>query len=270
MLFSFVHRCLPLLASCTLLCSMLSGCAPQRRDAPWLPDEVAVAPAEQAVFQERVVAQSREVASFRGLFKTSARRGEGASSFRQAIVFEQPDSVRIEALPPQGAVTLHLLVSHEGRVTVVIPGERRAIRGRSSTALFRQYLDLPFREAELMALISGRVERATFEAQSEVRCGKDLCAVRRTDGRYVWRFERQSGRLISVSIRDPLKLSERVRVHYGGYHEFDGVTVPKQLTLELPQDRVVIAMDAVMVRVNQPIQSALFEVAVPSDYSVVE
>jgi len=249
---------------------VMFGCAPRRSGAPWLPGEVAIQPADEARFRESVLGRVSELTSFRGLFSTTARRGDETSSFRQAIVFVHPESLRVEALPSQGALSLHLLVSQRGLVTVIIPGEKRAVRGASSTALFRQHLDLPFREGELMALVSGRVERSAFDSKSETRCGENECTVQRLDGRYVWRFERTSARLLSVSIRDPLKLVERIRVRYADFKEFGGVELPTRITLELVDDGVAIDLEASMVKVNQPIPSALFEVAIPADYSVKE
>lgn len=264
-----MRRLSPLLPMFGLIAAaLLSSCAPRQRERPWSPDEAPIDALEEAALVNRIAVQSEETRSFRALFKTTARRGGDIQSFRQAIVFEKPDSLRVEALPPQGALALHLLVSAGGTVTVVIPSEKRAVRGTSSTALFRQHLDLPFREGELIALVSGRVERSTFEAKRELRCGATVCTARRLDGRYMWRFERSSGRLLSLSIRDPLKLTERVRLRYAGHEAFDGIVLPTHIVLELPQDGVEIDMQATVVKANQPIAHTLFEIAIPNDYEV--
>jgi len=194
-------------------------------------------------------------------------RGAETSSFRQAIVFEKPTSLRIEALPPQGALALYLLVSHRGVVTALTPSEKTASRGASSTGLFRRHLDLPFREGEMMALVSGVVYSEVF-GEGELGCGPLECTFQRGDARYVWVFERETGALLEVSIRDPLKLKERLRIRYGDYRLMGEVALPGNIKIELPADGVSIEMVASLLVAQKPIKPEVFEGAIPSDYTI--
>jgi hypothetical protein len=176
--------------------------------------------------------------------------------------------LRIEALPPHGALALYILIARSGEITALIPPERRAARGASSTALFRRYLDLPFREAEIMAIIAGELEADALRGGGEVRCGVGECTFQRKDRRYSWRFDKVTGALSGVTLRDPLKLRERVRVTYDDYRPVGERFLPGFIRVELIEDGVVIELSAAMLSADQPINPRVFEVAIPADYSL--
>ncbi|MFM1848721.1 MAG: hypothetical protein RL417_2195, partial [Pseudomonadota bacterium] len=216
-----------------LVLLLLMGCARRSQIGPWAVDDSLVAPLESERLLSLLAERREALRTFRGLFKTTVRRGAETSAFRQAIVFERPGSLRIEALPPHGALALYILIARSGEITALIPPERRAARGASSTALFRRYLDLPFREAEIMAIIAGELEADALRGGGEVRCGVGECTFQRKDRRYSWRFDKVTGALSGVTLRDPLKLRERVRVTYDDYRPVGERFLPGFIRVEL-------------------------------------
>jgi hypothetical protein len=251
-------------------CVFVTGCAPRKLPALWETHTISIAPTESQELLTRLAKQGSELRTYRALFTTTLQRGRESASFRQAVVFERPDKLRIEALPPQGALSLDLLIARDGIVTALVPPEKQAQRGPSSTGLFRRYLDLPFRESEIMALVSGGLEDGVLAQGAEVRCGDNDCIALRSDGRYRWRFKRDSGLLAEVSMRDALKLRERVIVRYGDYRAVNGRMLPGVITLQLPEDEVKVTMAATMLAAEQSINPRVFDVAIPSDYSIQE
>jgi len=250
-----------------LLCGSISGCSFQRPEPTWEPDDVLVDATESARLRTQIAARGDDVAAFRGLFQVDVRRGDDRAAFRQAVVFVRPDRLRIEALPPQGALTLHLLVSNRGSVVSLEPGEKKAFIGPASTAVFRRFLNLPFREGEIMALVTGRVEASRLDAASAVRCGTAECTLVSSDERYRYRVDRRSGELRSVRIRDPLQGKARIEVRYPDYAAVGAVWLPRTISLLLPSDGVEIAMTRQITTINQPIADRLFEVSIPADYT---
>ena len=120
-----------------------------------------------------------------------------------------------------------------------------------------------------MALVSGVVYSEVF-GEGELRCGPVECTFRRGDERYVWVFERETGALLQVSIRDPLKLKERLQIRYGDYRRVGEVALPGSIKIELPADGVSIEMVASLLVAQKPIKSEVFEIAIPLDYTIQE
>lgn len=250
-----------------LTSSGILGCRVSPPPPRWQPDDLPVAAAEAARLRALVLAASDQIISFRGLFGLHIRRGDEHAAFRQAIVFVRPDRLRIEALPPTGAVSLHLLVANRGTVVSLDPTVKEAAVGPSSTAVFRRFLNLPFREGEIMALVAGRVEPGTLDDSSDVRCGQAECTIARANGRHVWRVDRTSGEIRSVRLSDPLQGKARVEVLYTAYADVGGVRIPSALTFRLPNDGVDLELTYRTGSVNTPIPDRLFELTIPSDYT---
>ena len=245
----------------------IAGCSVQRPVPVWELDDVVVDAAESAQLRARIAQRADDVTSFRGLFQVDVRRGDDRAAFRQAVVFIRPDRLRIEALPSQGALTLNLFVSNRGSVVSLEPAEKKAFEGPASTAIFRRFLKLPFREGEIMALVTGRVEVGRLDALSEVRCGPRECSVVSAEERYRYRVDRPTGEIRSVRIRDPLQGKARIEVRYSDYAAVGAVRIPRAIALVLPNDGIEIDMTGQMLAINQPIPDRLFEVAIPTDYT---
>ncbi len=224
--------------------------------------------ADSTTLCEEMNAARPNVSSFRSLSEsTVSARGESLS-FRYAIAGRQPDSLRIDLLPNEGAFTLGMLVVHGGEVQAINVQEKTVERSPNAAAATERFLGLSGITPELVqALVTGippvlacNDTRAYEEGRGDVTFLDNSARVAYTVSSgtpQVKKFAILSaddnsvvaeGSLYYTSSNSPASMS--LMVHEP--HEATGVFLFKKITL------------------NPIIADEIFEVQVPEDYSQVE
>jgi hypothetical protein len=219
---------------------------------------------------ERLWVRDNEIRTLRALARSTFVHGDDSQSVRQIFVFQKPDKLRLETLALQTATTLSLVTSREGIATYLDPGQKEAKTGNAESQFFNALLHIPASEQELMSLISGRVpSRFLVPGELEVyRNGDGTLSLVKGNFLYYWLVDEADLSVRECQIRDVFKDNLLFRVVYEGRRVEDNIVLPETIHLHMPADRFETRIGFGKITVNAPIPAGLFNVAIPSDYSV--
>lgn len=226
---------------------------------------------ESRMFLAQLESRDREISSFKGLFKTSIRRGKDVDFMRHAIVFDRPDKIRIETLPRDAVWTLSLLVSQASALTLLEPGERKAWILSAGPETLRRVIGIPVAVEDLMSLLVGHVPHRLLDKGDNISVFRDdlqgLIGFNASNGLASWTTD-ASGNLQTLELSDQFNQKLTLIVNYLNYSLVGNIYVPKKVVVEMPRDGLVVELTQASVKLNTPIADKLFTAAVPSDYSV--
>jgi hypothetical protein len=222
-----------------------------------------------------LLSEHAKIKTYRALYRTTFRSGNDSWSARQAILFNMPNQLRIEALPLVGLNTLSLLVTNEGRALFLDPTKREAYSGNAESGFFNRFLKVNASERELMSLFIGRVPERYLN-YNELEIFEDDSAITIVKGRgtHLWILDKKSLILKRAEIREQFQGKLLFALEYGpgmkiSNGEKEEVYVPKGIAIRSLIDTESIADSSlIMAKANLPVDFELFKMSIPSNFKV--
>ena len=235
--------------------SLLSSCTSLPRFSP--PGEQLPPLTAQGVC-ERLMQQRNSVRSFRALTEATFTHGDESVSFRYAIVRREPDALRIDMLPLEGAFTLGILVSEGGAVTLLNAQEKSFVEGEDESALLAEFFGIEGLSADLIAgIVTGMLPPLSC-ADVKIASSPTGTVIIDPSTHTAWSIaSTETPSVASVVVLDAdgerIKLQAAVREGKSEISLFDPVTARGEITLK-------------KVTLNPLLTPAIFTVRVPESY----
>ncbi len=178
-------------------------------------------PAFEAAFDE-ATRPCRAIDTMTAELGVSGRVGGHRLRGRVLAGFSRPASLRLEGLAPFGPPAF-ILVSSEGRATLLLPRDRAVLEGEPPEAIIDALVGLPLTPGTLHAILAG-CGLAASDAVGGFTFGGGWARIEGTGGDSTWLRQDDSGRWsVAAAVAGSL------RVEYEGR----GTGVPQQVLLEL-------------------------------------
>jgi outer membrane lipoprotein-sorting protein len=250
-----------LLAGC-VVAALLSGCAAARVFQP----EAAELPFDEgALACENLNHQRPNITSFRSSAESTVTAGGESISFRYVIVSREPDSLRIDLLPTEGAFTLGLLVAQGGVTRVLNAQEKTFIESRDSSALIERFLGIRgFSPALVEAVVTGIPPELDCSRVAIFRENGGGLTVLSERDRVAFTIAEDTGRLTSFEVL----AADSNDVIVTGSLYYSGGQGPSSMSLSIyePHEAQGILLFK-KVSLNPEISDEVFSVRVPDTYT---
>jgi outer membrane biogenesis lipoprotein LolB len=244
---------------------LLAGCASRSAPRP-IPAPAGTLPAADAIFA--ALAQRREaVRGLRALARLSYSSPDESRKAKQLLVAERPDRLRLEILSPFGAV--FVLTTADGALAAWARDESTVYRGVASRQNLERYANVDLPVGTVVDLLLGTPPLQP-DADTVVSNDAGLTEVWQdlSDTVQVGWF---NDHLEPVRYEQREQSGEvRLRTAFDGYATIDGMSVPTQISIELPveQRRVDLALSET--EVNPALPDSVFALETPSGSRVVD
>lgn len=208
--------------------------------------------------------RAEPVRSARALVYATVRSGSEAVSLRYAVVTKEPNKMRIDLLPLEGAYTLGLLVVGADGATVIDTTNRTFSADKNAEKLTREFVGLPGLTPEaVLALLTGRLPPLSCSAPQVFKGNDGVMMIRDGASRIVWEVDQDSAAIIGAQMLHPsgenIEAQAEIRVGDGGLPlVLFSVYSPAAATAEMVVRKLTL---------NREIPDDLFKVAVPAGYS---
>jgi hypothetical protein len=201
--------------------------------------------------------------AFRALLDTTIVTPMSESvSFRYAVVAKQPDDLRVDLLPTEGAYTLGLLVVRGSSALVIDAQQRSYSVDSDSKRLFSSFFGLEGITPEIIkALIVGELSQVMCSHVTVYRVSDERVQVVDMQRRYAWEVDVRTGRVHRVLLLD----ESLTKVQAEASRSF----APGEETVKISMYKPVAASATMQIRkfvLNPEISPTLFEVAPPQGY----
>jgi hypothetical protein len=245
--------------------SLLAACAAMREaPAPRLLRQGALPEA----FLDRLAADEAAVRTLRGLASVHYAGPTGRGSTTQAIVVALPDRARLEALSPLGTAVL-LLAIRGGELTVYAPARHEYGVGRATRETLGRLAQVSLPPGPLLRLLAGLPPLGIRPEDPRVQVAVETGAIRveSVDGPFwqrVW-----SGPDGMTLERGELGDAGGLLLtfEFGERRQIDGAGFPFAVRLEEANGGTHLIIRYETVRLNEPVEAALFDLPRPSDGS---
>jgi len=228
------------------------------------PQGEALSPADSIALCEALPTLERQgPRSFRALLDTSLVTPDNESfSFRYAVAAKQPDSLRVDLLPTEGAYTLGLLVVQNGRALVIDSQEKIYSSGCEVKQVFEKFFSLRGVSPELVqALVTGRMPAVRCDAVQVYRKEDGRVMLIDTQTHHAWEIAESSGRVLHVSLLDSSLLHVEARALRSYFPDEERIS----LEIHKPVDARAV-MQVRKLTLNPEISDSLFQISPPSGY----
>lgn len=249
---------------CLALTVVLSGCFGAPRFSP---DSEPLSVLDSRARCEEVMQRRQPASSMRALVNAELTRGNESGQFRYAIVSRDSTSVRVDLLPPEGALTLAILVIHDGVTTLVNAQERTFAAGNDESQLVERFFGIRGVTKEVvLGLLSGVVPELFCDEVTVYNRGDNSYILVENAKHIAWNVNR-TGIVRSVDILNSQNSSVQLRAKLAALSS-DGLPT---ISLDLYEPyELTGSMVATTLTLNQPVQERLFDVPVPADYQQVD
>ena len=181
-----------------LLCS---GCAASHM---FEPETLALSRLQGSGLCEEVNSARPSIAAFRSLAESTVTSGRQSISFRYVIVGREPDKMRIDLLPTEGAFTLGILVSDGEHIRVINSQEKTYQESTNKAALLEEFLGIRGASPSLVqALVTGVPPQFDCDAVTVYEEPNGSRVVVDTRDRVAWTIRRDTGKLTGFHVLSP-------------------------------------------------------------------
>lgn len=244
--------------------SLLAGCF-----RPSFEPEGAVLPQDSS---QRLCAdlntQRKPVESVRVLADATISSVAERASFRYVVVSKEPSSFRVDVLPLNGAFTLGLLVSHDGKALWLNSQERTYAEDRDERRLVAEYLGLRGVSRETaVALMTGLLPKLSCSEITVYAGGNGDKILVDQRAQVAWRVRGNSSEIVSARMLDPKGDLVEMEASVGAAN----ANAPRSVALEIfSPARAHVDLSLTKVVINPTLSDRLFEVTPPSNYTLVD
>jgi hypothetical protein len=216
---------------------------------------------------EEVMQRRQSVASMKALVDVEFSRKDEGAQFRYAIVSRDESSLRVDMLPPEGAMTLAILVVHDGVSTFINSQEKSYTAGFDEKQLVQRFFGLEgVSKAIIIGLLSGVVPELFCQDVVAYDQSEDSVVLLDAPSHTAWHVT-PKGLVRGVEILDAGDKTVRLRAKVQGVSSEGLPTITVALYEPYEVQGILTTTKLIF---NQPIKPALFNVEVPSDYQQVD
>lgn len=217
---------------------------------------------------EEANSKRKNIDSLRVLADATISSRSERASFRYVVLSKEPSSFRVDVLPINGAITLGLLVAHDGKAVWLDAQEKTYAESSDERALISDYLGLNgVSRTVAVALLTGTIPALSCSAVRLYQLPDGDRLFVDDSNKVAWRVKGSSNQLVSFQVLDEsgegVVIEGTVSEQPAG--SASGVTLevfsPARARVDLSLARVVY---------NPPLSNRLFEVRPPRDYSRVD
>lgn len=232
---------------------------------PPRPAPSALADGPEALL-DRLAADEATVTTLRGLASVQYDGPGGSGSGSQAVVVALPDRARLEALSPMGTAVLILAIRGEV-LTAHVPAEHAYGVGRATRETLGRLARLPVPPGPLLRLLVGLPPLPVRPGDPRVHVTVEAAGTRveSVDGPFWQRmWTGPDGTWVERG-----ELGEAagllLRFQFGERRRLQGATIPFGVQFEEVTAGTRLAIRYESVRLNEPVESWMFEVPRPAD-----
>ena len=251
-------------SACIIVLSLFTGCFRPTFEPSGTSVDSSLArqACEEANSKRKIVNSLRVLAD-----ATVSSRSERAS-FRYVVLSKEPSSFRVDVLPVNGALTLGLLVAHDGKAVWLDAQEKTYAESDDEKALLAEYLGLSGVSRKVaVALLTGTIPALSCSAVRLYQLPEgDRLFVDDTN-KVAWRVRGSSNDLVALQVLD--ESGDGVVIE--GSFTAKQSDSPNGVILEVfSPTRARVDLSLARVVYNPPLGDQLFEVRPPRDYSRVD
>jgi hypothetical protein len=236
----------------------LAGCTARPASPPHAP---AGPLPTSATLAAALDARRAALHSLRAWARLSYTAPDESRRAKQLLVVERPDRLRLEVFSPFGAV--FVLTAADGELSAWDRGEAVVYRGAASAENLDRYVqvDLPVPDAVNLLLATPPLARTPGVVTADgdaIKLWQDS-----SDGVTATWF--------ATATLDPRRVEHqgadgrvRLRATYDAWSALNGVRLPSQVAIELPESQRRIAVDLSDIEVNPPLAPTTFALATPA------
>lgn len=242
------------------VCILLASCAPVER-VPKLTG-VPILPQTTETLLNRMHARESAIHSFKTLLRIKLTHGSESQSQRLAVVFQQPNSFRIEFYPTTSFYLLQKTTIRDGRFVILNMVDSEAREGIVGDETLEDVIGLPVTLTALKQILFATLpeDRYVGTLGSD---GINRYLSNHNDVYAEFAGDSEMPAQIKLFSANGEKI---VGAHYDSYTTIDGVAFPDRFTLDIPQHNVEIEIVASSVKVNPHVESEDFDLTVPNSF----
>lgn len=259
---------LPVLLLSWLLCS----CGPLHPGLTGITG-IPLSEGERDSLFESLALKTREVHTLQLLFSGISERERERTTMRYAFLHSSPAQSRLEVFPVNGAYSLALFATDGERSTFLDVTEKRAIIGSEHEELLRRELSLPIPQDAIPMLLVARIPEqilTQLRSSPETLCLRDSgtrsYTLRSAQGDYQFRIDGESMLLHTVEHQSLLDGLLDWTMQFGPSRATDGLNLPSELTLRLPQHDTTLRLELVKGHANRKVSEQLFSIPIPANF----
>lgn len=244
----------------------LSGCS-RKLELLRLTDPFEQAKIEPLIQSLR--AHSEALISYKILTKATITNDNRKEVLRYAVVADQAERLRIEALPLNGFYTLALLVANGSKVLFLDPAEKVAYLGTDPSQLIGRFFKVALKPEDLAALLVGVIPCSAFEHSFEVYQDKNATLVELSTSNNLMRFhvDLKNLNLVALEIRSPHTEMPLLIANYQGSMAVRNYKLPQLVSLNLLKFDTQVSLNLQTAIIEKP-KGSLFEISIPDDYKL--
>jgi len=257
-----------------LVMILLSGCSTYRPvDYSSFTGKLAVTPEKREEILDQLARKRNEIKTIRILGDLTLADGTTGKAIIVASFAER--KIRIEILPPQTGQSLMIAAIQGNSALILIPPERRAIKGTASQKNLRRVFGAAVEPEELLSVLTGRFISDTFWSSIDI----PKTTVTEDDSSFyittfnqalLARIDKESG-LVKELIRNNVFNQNTI---YTARSTLDStpeeqIYIPSTLELRIYQpENHQAQLDIKSVQINAPPRAEVFKLTVPRSYLV--
>lgn len=247
-----------------LIVSLLSGCFRPSFE----PSGVVVDADASRQACEDINASQKRVTSLRVLADATVFSDSERATFRYVILSKEPSSFRVDVLPVNGALTLGLLVAHQGKAVWLDAQEKTFAESADEGELVAEYLGLKgVSRKTVVALLTGTLPPLScanvrlYQLPSGDRLFVD------DQAKAAWRVKETSATPLSLQVLDDSGDGVVMEATFAGGRD----SSENGVTLEVfSPARARVDLDLARVVYDPPLSDQLFQIKPPRDYTRVD
>lgn len=210
---------------------------------------------------------STDIASLRGMARTTLSDGQERTTFRYITVFRKPGNLRLEAIPTAAVYTLSLMTVADGRLTFIDPASKVAHLANADAVAFKRYLGVPMLPEDFMALVTACVPARLFDLAPEIyRQGDGNLQLRTKE--MVFDLNPQTFQPTSAFMINVFDEHVALKIGWENFREVKGQLLPADLKIDIPDYALLMTMSFSSEDINGDYPSKLFEAEIPDGFRI--
>lgn len=213
-----------------------------------------------------------QIQNYRSLSRVTLASSGEAHRLRYVFVMDpQRDRMRVEVLAPSSALTLQLLFVHGKDATLLLLQDKVAYQGEFTAAEMEQFFGIRGDMKDLLSYLTASIpenDEKSFNGYTSPEAG-GIVHLYSDDNEMYLVVDGRSHKLLKMMVKERGEDSVVLESEYSIRDVTVGdMTFPANLKLHLPEEDIEASVIFQMIKVNDELSEKLFEINIPSDYTV--
>lgn len=211
-----------------------------------------------------IIETSEKVKAVRLLASATVEKGKELYTFRQIILAQKPDSVRIETLPSNLGVALNLLAASNGRAIFIDNNENIRKEGEANEQFFQETFGLPISDKDFIYFLTGRVPDKLLLNNNHLiysDADKENFQLVLPNFKQYWELDPVTKLAKKCQIRDQYKDKLIIDINYKYQDTATVNSIPEIISFFIPKYDLRITLNTSKVTVNQFFPEKLYQIS---------